>query len=160
MSPVVAEQVITVADDFVVDIYHNGVRVPDGKRELIEELYGACAERISIKVKRDDWLVFHVVNNRMRWNGVHYFGVAGITGTNKFGFVSDATSGDWSVCDSPDQVEKFIAQKHFLSDNAVRKVANPWDRGNEVMKQFAGESWPGEPIWGEERSTWIKVVVR
>lgn len=48
--PVRARYQITVADDFIIDIYHNGRAVPDSKREVIEELYGATAERVNIEV--------------------------------------------------------------------------------------------------------------
>jgi len=28
-----------------------------------------------------------------------------------------------------------------------------------LMKQQAGDNWNGAPIWGRERSTWLKVIV-
>src|SRR3954469_20834310 len=65
----IADRLFTVADDFIVDVYHNGVKVPDSKRTLLVERFGATAERIDIEVRRGDWLVFNVVNNRMRWGG-------------------------------------------------------------------------------------------
>ena len=61
-----AHQVITVTDDFVVDVYHNGVRVPDPKRKLLLDRFGATVESSRLEVLRGDWLVFHVVNNRLR----------------------------------------------------------------------------------------------
>src|SRR3954468_24396185 len=73
----VANYLVTVADDFVVEVYHNGQRVPDSARELILERFGATGEKINIAVKSGDWLVFHVVSNRLRWDGSKYFAVAG-----------------------------------------------------------------------------------
>src|SRR3954466_4145755 len=72
-----ADYLITVADDFIVEVYHNGQRVPDSARELILERFGATGEKIKVPVKRGDWLVFHVVANRLRWDGSKYFAVAG-----------------------------------------------------------------------------------
>jgi len=65
-----------------------------------------------------------------------------------------------SVCDSPKLAERFIAEKRFMNDNRAVVIANPWGNGTPVMKQFAGEAWSGEPIWGKERSTWIKISFR
>ena len=46
-----AKHLITVADDFIVDVYHNGVRVADGKRRLLVERFGATVERITADVR-------------------------------------------------------------------------------------------------------------
>ena len=75
-----ADTLITVADDFIVDVYHNGVLVPDDRRELIQEIHRATVERIKANVRQGDWLVFHVVNNKMRWGGASYFAVKGLGG--------------------------------------------------------------------------------
>src|ERR1043166_8249775 len=69
----VADYLIAVADDFVVDVWHDGLRVPEARRTLLRERFGACTERIDVPVRAGDWLVFHVVNNRMRWGGARYF---------------------------------------------------------------------------------------
>src|SRR5438045_3717891 len=82
-----ANQVVTVADDFIVDVYLNGDRVADERCELREEIYGATVERINVQVHAGDWLVFHVVNDRLRWGGCEYFAVAGILSANEYGFV-------------------------------------------------------------------------
>src|SRR3954464_3923074 len=58
---------ITVADDFVVEVYHNGKPVPDTERELLVERFGATAEKVQVAIRTGDWLVFHVVQNRLRW---------------------------------------------------------------------------------------------
>lgn len=155
-----ARHLITATDDFIVEVYHNGVRVPHAKRELLVERFGATVEKINVEVQRGDWLVFNVVNNRLRWGGAYYFGVAGVLGENECGFVSDLDSGDWSVCDDPAAQQRFIKSKDYLSDNRPAKVEFPWGDGDNYMRQFAGNQWNGEPIWGRERNTWIKVVVK
>src|SRR4051812_19071412 len=76
-GPVLARTLIAVADDFIVDVYHNGVKVPDDRREMVEEVHGATVERIKLDVRKGDWLVFNVVNNRLRWGGASYFAVSG-----------------------------------------------------------------------------------
>ncbi len=63
---VIADHLFTVTDDFIIDIYHKGVKVPDSKRTLLEERFGATAERIEIDVKKGYWLVFNMVDNRIR----------------------------------------------------------------------------------------------
>src|SRR6476646_5439873 len=71
--PLRARYLITVADDFLVDVYRNGRAVPDAKRTLLDERFGATVERLDVEVRKGDWLVFNVVNNRMRWGGASYF---------------------------------------------------------------------------------------
>jgi hypothetical protein len=155
-----AGHIVTVADDFVVDVYLNGVRVPDDRRELLAEIYGATAERVNVQVHRGDWLVFHVVNDRLRWGGCCYFAAAGVLPTNEFGFVSETESGNWSACDVPAKVGKFIKEKQYLSREKAQRIARIWQDGTPQMKQFAGNSWAGEPLWGLTRDTWLKVIVR
>jgi len=158
-SGVRAHQVITVTDDFVVELYHNGARVLDAKRKLLLERFGATVESTAVQVQRGDWLVFHVVNNRLRWGGAYYFGVAGVIAPGEYGFVSELDSGVWSVCDSPASAGQFIAQKDFMSNNRAAPVQRPWHEGTGLMKRYAGAAWDGVPIWGRERSTWIKILV-
>lgn len=154
-----AMHVVTVADDFVVNVYHNGVPVPEAKRKLVLDRFGATIERTNIEVQQGDWLVFHVVNNRLRWGGAYYFSAAGVLARGECGFVSDLTSGNWSACDSPAAAEKFISQKNYLSDHHAVAIERPWHEGTMLMKQQAGDNWNGAPIWGRERSTWLKVIV-
>ncbi|WP_435018130.1 hypothetical protein TA3x_000075 [Tundrisphaera sp. TA3] len=45
--PPLCRALITAADDFIVDVYHNGAKIPDDRRELLEELHGATADRWS-----------------------------------------------------------------------------------------------------------------
>ena len=66
---VVARHLVTVTDDFVVEAYKNGKRIEDAKRVLLNEIFGATVERMDVEVRPGDWLVFHVVNNHLRWGG-------------------------------------------------------------------------------------------
>ena len=153
-----ARHLITVTDDFIVEAYKNGVRIQDGRRALLNEIFGATVERISVDVRPGDWLVFHVVNNHLRWDASKYFAVAGMLGTNDFGFVSDPASEAWSVCDDPDRVRDFISHRDEGTDIRASPIAKPWGEGDEHMRQNAGAGFPGKSLWGGGASTWIKFV--
>lgn len=155
---VIATRVVTVADDFVVDVYHNGLKVPDEKRTLLVERFGATAERLDLEVRRGDWLVFNVVNNRLRWGGCSYFAVSG-RGDAGVAFTTEPTSGRWSRCDDPGKVNRFVLDRDFLSDDRAQAVANPWPEGDGLMR-FLADGWGGTPVWGKTRNTWIKYVAR
>ncbi|MBI1177459.1 hypothetical protein GC207_08475 [bacterium] len=155
-----ANYLVTAADDFIVDVYLNGVRVPDDRRELLEEIHGATVERINVQVFQGDWLVFHVVNNRLRWGGSYYFGAAGVLWPNEFGFVSETESGNWSACDNPANAIRFVQEKPFLRDDKAQPISSLWTLGTPQMKKFAGDNWAGEPLWGLTRDTWLKVDVQ
>lgn len=159
VNPLRANYLITVADDFIVDIYLNGKPVADSQRTLLEERFGATVERIDAPVHRGDCLVFNVVNNRLRWGGCRYFAVAGCFAANEFGFVSDRASRQWSTCDRPSDVRRFIAQKSYLNRRAGQLVDHPWSDGDALMRANAGTNWSGTPIWGSARNTWVKVVL-
>jgi hypothetical protein len=154
-----ANYLITAADDFIVNVYLNGKVVADEKRSLLEERFGATVERINVEVHKGDWLVFNVVNNRLRWGGAHYFAMAGCYARDEFGFVSDRASQQWSACDNPANAVRFIERKASHSAQPVQIVENPWSDGDALMRQHAGQNWNGTPLWGRERNTWIKVIV-
>lgn len=154
-----AKYLITVADDFIVDVYHNGRSVPLVKRELLQEIFGATVERINVEIKKGDWLVFNVVNNKLRWGGAYYFAVAGCFAPNEFGFVSDANQGNWAACDSPKDAENFIAWREALMHRPAQTVSTPWDQGDTLIRQTAGDEFKGTSIWGTSRNTWIKVLI-
>jgi hypothetical protein len=156
--PPLCRALLTVADDFIVDVYHNGVKVPDDRRELLEELHGATVERISVDVRPGDWLVFNVVNNRLRWGGASYFAVSA-RGDHGIAFATDPASDRWSACDDPALVAAFIADRDFLSARRARPIATPWTDGDSKMAHHA-DGWSGRPLWGESRNTWIKYVAR
>jgi hypothetical protein len=157
---VIAQRIFTAADDFVVDVWHNGRRVPDDKRQMVGENYGATAEKIEVEVREGDWLVFNVANNRLRWGGVCYFGAAGINDEGpKIGFATDPDDGRWSYCDDPGRVPAFIAHPGYLADQAALSPANPWGSGDNEMRSRVPE-WNGRPIWGRKRTTWLKFVAR
>ena len=154
-----AHYVITATDDFIINVYQNGVLVPDSKRELVAEIFGATVERINIEVQKGDWLVFNVVSDRMRWGGAQSFIAAGVLATNKFGFVTTLSSGNWSVCDDFNSVSRFIAEKDYDHDHRPIS-ADHWEAGIKCLKQYAGDEWKGEPLWGWSPNTWIKVNVK
>jgi hypothetical protein len=154
----IADKVFTVADDFIVDVYHNGTKVPDEKRALLVEVHGATAERLDLKVREGDWLVFNVVNNRLRWGGASYFSVVG-KGELGVAFTSELTSGRWSCCDDPAEVARFIADPKHLADRRPLPIDKPWDGGHGLMNHIA-DGWDGTPLWGHSRNTWIKFVAR
>jgi hypothetical protein len=153
-----ARHLITVANDYIVEVYKNGKRIPDDKRELLEERFGATAERITVDVRKGDWLVFNVVHNRIRWGGSKYFAVAGRIDDTKIGFVSDPASQQWSVCDDPAKSAEFIRNRDAGIEVRAGAIANPWSEGDGYAKQFAGEAYAGKALWGGAPSTWIKFV--
>ncbi len=153
-----ASHLITVTDDFVVEAYKNGVRIQDGQRTLLNEIFGATVERMNVEVRPGDWLVFHVVNNHLRWGGSKYFAVSGMLGENDFGFVSDPASEAWSVCDDPDHVRDFIRRRDEGTDIRASPIAKPWEEGDDHMRQNAGAGFSGKALWGGGASTWIKFV--
>jgi hypothetical protein len=154
-----ARHLITVANDYIVEVYKNGKRIPDAKRELLEERFGATAERITVDVRKGDWLVFQVVHNRIRWGGSKYFAVAGRVDDTQIGFVSDPASPQWGVCDDPVKSVEFIRNRDAGMEVRAGAIANPWGEGDMYMKKFAGEGYAGKPLWGGAASTWIKFVV-
>jgi dipeptidyl aminopeptidase/acylaminoacyl peptidase len=155
---VIARRIFTAADDFVVDVWHNGRRVPDDKREMVGENYGATSEKIEVEVREGDWLVFNVANNRLRWGGAYYFGAAGVNDEEpRIGFTTAPGDGRWSYCDDPARVPAFIAHPRYLADQAARAPENPWPGGDGEMKARVPE-WDGKPVWGRERTTWLKFI--
>lgn len=153
---VTANAVYVVADDFVVDVYHNGEKVPDAKRTLLEEIYGATVEKVEIEVREGDWVVFNVVNNRLRWGGSSYFAAAGMRANLGVGFVSETQSGRWLACDDPGQVATFLAHPEGVAKSA-RRIEAKWDQGDARMNGIT-DGWKGEAVWGDSRNTWIKYV--
>lgn len=155
---VLADRLFTVADDFIVDVYHNGVKVPDERRTLLNEIHGATVERIDVEVREGDWLVFNVVNNRLRWGGCSYFAVTG-RGESGVAFTTETGGGRWSCCDDTERVAEFVADRDYLAGHPARPIDNPWPDGDGLMNQVA-DGWSGRPIWGESRNTWIKFIAR
>ncbi|HEX8202017.1 MAG TPA: hypothetical protein VF590_16195, partial [Isosphaeraceae bacterium] len=134
-------------------------RVPDTKRTLLNEVFGATVERIDVEVHQGDWLVFHVVNNRLRWGGARYFAVAGLKEGSGTAFTTERATGRWTRCDDPAQAAAFIADPRFLDHQPVLAIDTPWDQGDSLMNQNA-DGWRGSAVWGEARSTWIRFVAR
>ena len=152
-----ATSVYTAADDFVVDVWRNGKRLPETSRRMVDETFGATAEQIEVEVKEGDWLVFSVVNNRYRWGGVAYFGAAGVDEAGRIAFESSPDGERWSYSDDPSEAHAFITRPGFHADRAALAPANPWLGGDEKMRANVAE-WAGKPVWGRERLVWIKYV--
>lgn len=159
-APVVATDLFIGADDFVVDVFHNGHRVPEEARTVNAEVHGAIGERTTLAVREGDWLVFNVANNRLRWGGACYFGVAGVAADGSVAFVSEE-SDRWSVCEDPGQVPRFIADPKFLADRAVQRIEKPWNGGDKMITSKV-QGWSGYAIWGSptNRNIWIKYHAR
>ena len=155
---VVATYLFTVTDDFIVDVYRNGEKVPDSQRTLLVETFGATTERIDLKVRKGDWIVFNVVNNRMRWGGCSYFAVTG-RGAAGVAFTTELASGLWSCCDDTEKVSEFIHDRDYLAGNRAQPIPNPWGDGDRLMNEVA-DGWSGQPLWGRTRNTWIKYIAR
>jgi hypothetical protein len=155
---IMASSLITVADDFLVDVYHNGVKLADDRRELVVDVFGATVERIKVDVRSGDWLVFNVVNDRMRWGGASYFAVSG-RGPSGLEFTTELESGRWSCCDDLGQVGQFIAERDRFADHRAQPIANPWGEGDSLMAKHA-DGWKGQALWGGSRNTWIKFIAR
>jgi hypothetical protein len=153
---ILATRLFIAADDFVVDVFHNGQRVPYTARQMTTEVYGAIGERVDITVRERDWVVFNVVNNRLRWGGAYYFGVAGENDDSWVG-ISSEENEQWSVCEDPGLVPRFIAEPDFLATNYAQRIAEPWKGGDAMIRKHV-KNWAGEPIWGSpaNRNIWIK----
>jgi hypothetical protein len=155
---VIATQLFTVADDFIVDVYHNGVKVPDSRRTLLARSLRGDRRADRRRDSRGDWVVFNVVNNRMRWGGCSYFAVTG-RGEAGVAFTTERDSGRWSCCDDTEKVAEFVGDREYLAHHPAQAIANPWGDGDRLMGQIA-DGWTGRPIWGKTRNTWIKFVAR
>jgi len=142
----IATRVFIGADDFVVDVFHNGKRVPLSARTMTTERFGAIGERVDIPVREEDWIVFNVVNNQLRWGGAHYFGAAGVRDEGVVGFNSEV-SALWSVCEDPGLVPRFIAEPGFMATNLARRIESPWPDGDKMIRKHVPD-WSGYAIWG------------
>lgn len=151
--------VLVVAKDFVVEVYHNGTRVPDEKREYLLDRFGASAECIDVPLQAGDWIVFHVANNRLRHEGRMYFAMAASNGADRFAHVSDHASPQWSSCDDPGRARDFIKGRHEGTESRAVPITKVWEEGDKYMTEFSGATFPGAPLWGAAPSCWIKYVV-
>ncbi|MGB0583145.1 MAG: hypothetical protein ACPGVU_25965 [Limisphaerales bacterium] len=82
--------------------------------------------------------------------------VAGNLDKDKFGFVSDPASENWTVCDDPNQVASFISHPGPGIGTRPSTVSRKWHEGDELMRRHAGNGFMGQAIWGKSTSTWFK----
>ena len=126
-GPIVAHYVQMVSAEFVVDIYHNGVLVPQSQRQLQKEIYGAQIEKVSLELHEGDWIVFHVVNNGLRTGFPRCFFAAGMLDETHPTFVTEAASHRWLACDNIQKVSQFIAKS---TDRGDTVWCRPFDKNS------------------------------
>ena len=153
------KSLVVVAKDFVLEVYKNGVRVPEEKRHLLLDRFGATAERIDHDLVPGDWLVFHVANNRLRHDGSKFFSISAPHGKEKHGIVTNPDSANWSICDDPVRSRDFIQQREEGTESRAMPISHEWEEGMKYMREFAGDNFHGRPLWGAAPSTWIKYIV-
>ena len=72
-------------------------------------------------------------------------------------FTTAADDAHWSACDDVAEVKKFIAERAHLADHAAKPPEVPWSDGIGRFNQVVPDSG-AQPIWGQQRNTWIKFV--
>jgi outer membrane protein assembly factor BamB len=159
----VAKKVYIVVDDFVVDVWLNGVRVPDSARKPLDEIFGMLPEVIELDLHERDWIVFNVVNDRFRWGGAKYFGVCALDADGEIAFTT-GNDGTWSACDAPGAVPAFIASREVGMDRLATAFQGDATMDERWRNYFKRDDHPKPdftcvPVWGTERTTWIKHVV-
>lgn len=148
-----------VVKDFVTAIYHNGKRVPDEKRTLLEDRFGSTIENLALEPEPGDWLVFEVACNPIRHGGSRYFALSGFLEGDPHALFSHPQSPNWSHCNNPTLAMKFIRNREHGSDLRALPVERPWDEGDSYIRRYAGPSFPGKAIWGDDTTTWLKLIV-
>lgn len=154
----IISKVAWMADDFVVELYHNGRLVPLDVRTLEEEIFGATRESCRLAVKEGDWLVFHVVNNRMRWGGARLF-VAALLHNDEPILVTQLDE-KWSYCEKLENITTFIGVRDEGFGEPIKQIPaeKVWDGIGKWQSQPSG-GYGAVPIWGQGPSTWIKVRI-
>jgi hypothetical protein len=158
VQPLVATRLITASDEFVADVYVNGRPVPQGNRHLLAEVYGAQAERVTVELREGDWVVFHVVNKGLRWDGQSYFGTAALTTDGRVVFTTERRSSRWSACDDPSAVPAFLADPTAGANVPAVAPEHVWTLGDGMLRDYVPR-WAGQPIWGRSHSTWLKCTI-
>jgi len=160
-GPVIAHKIGIAANDFVVDVWHNGKLVPDKQRNMVADRFGAATEEITLDLREGDWLVFNPVNNRLRWNGAKFFGVAGMTTNKTVAFVSTAKDGRWTYMEDKNRLTQFINERDYVGNPVFKIEKNQaWSEGPGYMNFVMNTNWTGEPVWGQSRNTYIKFVAK
>ena len=156
---VVADKLLLVADDLIVDIYLNGERVPDELLKLEREIYGAMVLSARLELHEGDCLAFVVANDLPRW-GTCGFSAAALMGTgNTPIFWSESSTGAWCTCESVIQADRFIKDPAYLADRKAVVPDKPWnDCKTELAKRC---EYSGDTLWSSAPShlVWFKYVV-
>jgi len=155
----VARDLMVVANSFVVDVWHNGERVPRDARKMIGNPAGAVTERVTCDVLPGDWLVFHVVASPSLKASDRYFGCAARRFDKTVAFVSSSATGNWFVCDDLADVRAFVASRDAGTGNPARAQAAPWSGAATRWQSALRAAFAGQALWGDQPSTWIKVHV-
>jgi len=154
----IGDAMLWAADDFVVTVWQNGKVIDPSQRKLENEVFGATVERLTADVHEGDWLVFQLANNRKRWKGSRLF--MGTVMNSGIAVLETKAGPPWYVCDDPSKVQAFIANADSGNERPIKRIPldEAWHDGmNRYKKKFP--EGKAEPIWGDERVTWIKLRV-
>ena len=120
-------------------------------------MYGATIEQVDLDVHEGDWLVFLLANDQKRWNGARLF-IAAVTGDGKPVLETHAAA-PWFSNDDPTTAAAFIAQYDSGKEKPAALIPDGelWDGISNYRRAFPDTT--AEPIWGDDRVTWIKLRV-
>lgn len=157
--PVIATSLLLAADDFVMNVYLDGKKVPSSDYSLLDENFGAAFLRVRVAVHAGDWLVFNVANDRFRWGGSCGLAVAGLYHGRSV-FVSRAKSPRWRSCSKISHVPAFIAERRSYNGQPAVIPRVPyrwtWDSVNSKCDFKRGQViWAG----GNAANVWLKYRV-
>ena len=153
--PLVATDLTLVAEDFVVDLWLSGHKVPLALRHAVVNRPGLTTEHVALDVRQGDWLVFSAVANLLRSGSDSYFALRATDLRGEEAFVS-RRGPDWSACDEPGEVPAYLAQREVSGERPAILAATPSIEAAGTWRSVLGSEFTGEPLWGKEASTWLK----
>lgn len=156
---IVGDSVYWVACDFVANVWHNGKRVPPNQRVMEEEIHGRTIERDRVEIREGDWLVFQLVNNPLRENGVKLFMLAVLKDGRPV--LASENSEFWTSVSDPSIAEDFVQSYQSAHGSSVQELQREerWEDGYQRFRRAF--RFPGaKPIWGQDEPVvWIKLRV-
>lgn len=157
--PIIADSLLLAADDFVMNVYLDGKKIPSRYYSLLSENFGATFMRVRVAVHAGDWLVFNVANDRFRWGGSAGLAVAGLYHGQTV-FVSRANSPRWRSCSKISHVPAFIAQRESYNEQPAVIPRVPYDWTRDSVKSKC-DFKRGQVIWasGNAVNVWLKYRV-